>query len=332
MAETILIVEDEATNRELLEAILTGSEYRVIRAESGAAALAIATAEPPDLILLDLVMPGMNGFEVCQRLKDDPRTAAVPVIAVTALGTIQAKEWAFTRGADDFVTKPVEAEDLRARVQAMLKVRQIRQDLDRTLAYLHELEAARHAKRRATLAGLAAEAPPQPPPAAPSILLVDDEALTRDFYGALLTEHGFRVFTAGTGSEGLELARRHPVEAVILDIMMPGMSGLEVLERLHVRDPDLPVIILTAYPSSRNAIAALKLGAFDFIVKGLDPELVVLAVHRALRQRQAALHQKRELAWLRARLAELEGAPPGTLRGRQVTEDGKLFDGRRCNR
>jgi DNA-binding response OmpR family regulator len=87
---------------------------------------------------------------------------------------------------------------------------------------------------------------------------------------------------ARDGVEGLDLARQHPLEAVILDIMMPGMSGLEVLERLHAHDPDLPVIMLTAYPSSRNAIAALKLGALDF-----------------------------EVAQLRSRIAELEATRPG---------------------
>ncbi len=309
MAETILVVDDEETNRELLEAILTAAGYLVEQADGGAAALAQARAQPPDLILLDLVMPGLNGFEVCQRLKEDPRTAAVPVIAVTALGAVQAKEWALTRGADDYLTKPIDPEDLRARVQAMLKVRNIRQELDRTLAYLHELEAARHAKRRAALASLVAVAPPAPPPAL-SVLVVDDEALTRDFYGDLLGEPGFRVVPASHGAEALELARRHPVEVVILDIMMPGMSGLEVLERLRAKDPDLPVIMLTAHASSRNAIAALKLGAFDFIVKGLDHNLVVLAIHKALRHRRAALHQKREVERLRNRIATLEAARP----------------------
>ncbi|MBI4839569.1 MAG: response regulator [candidate division NC10 bacterium] len=309
MAETILVVDDEETNRELLEAILTAAGYLVEQADGGPAALAQAKAQPPDLILLDLVMPGMNGFEVCQRLKEDPRTAAVPVIAVTALGAVQAKEWALTRGADDYLTKPFDPEELRARAQAMLKVRNIRQELDRTLAYLHELEAVRHVRRRATLAGLVAVAPPVPPPA-PSVLVVDDEALTRDFYGGLLAEHGFQVATASHGAEALELARRHPVEVVILDIMMPGMSGLEVLERLRAKDPDLPVIMLTAHASSRNAIAALKLGAFDFIVKGLDHNLVVLAVHKALRHRRAALHQKQEVERLRNRIATLEAAHP----------------------
>jgi two-component system cell cycle response regulator len=281
----------------------------VEQAASGETALAQATAAPPDLMLLDLVMPGMSGFEVCERLKQDPATEAVPVIVVTALGQIRDKEAALTSGADDFIVKPVQAEDLRARVRAMLKVRRIRQDLDRTLAYLHELDAARYAQRRGTLAQVVAGCSrgPAPPATLPSILLVDDEAITREFYGELLAEHGFRVILASDGAQGLELARRHPVEAVILDIMMPGMSGLEVLECLRTQDPDLPVLMLTAHASSRNAIAALKLGAFDFIVKGLEHDLVVLAVHRAIRHRRDALSKTEELERLRARLAELKG-------------------------
>jgi two-component system cell cycle response regulator len=309
VAETILIVDDEPTNRALLEALLTKVGYEVQQAEGGEAALAQITRQAPDLILLDLMMPGMSGFEVCHRLKQNPATSAVPVIIVTALGQLKNKEAALTSGADDFVTKPVQPEDLRARVKAMLKVRRIRQDLDRTLAYLHELEAARHTQRREALDSLAAASDPTPSPVPPAIaiLLVDDEALTRKFYGDLLTEHGFRVITAGSGAEALQVARHQPVEAVILDIMMPGMSGLETLERLHTQAPELPVIMLTANANSQNAIAALKLGAFDFILKGLEHDLMVLAVHRAVRQHREAVKRKAEVAHLRARIADLEG-------------------------
>jgi two-component system cell cycle response regulator len=315
MAERVLVVDDEAGNRELLEAILTEDGYLVEQAENGTQALAQATAAPPDLMLLDLMMPGMNGFEVCQRLKHDPATASVPVIVVTALGQIRSKEAALTSGADDFLTKPVGIEDLLARVRAMLKVRRIRQDLDRTLAYLHELDAARHAQRRESLASVVTGSPlpPQPAPTAPPILLVDDELLTRDFYSDFLSEHGFQVVVARDGVEGLDLARQHPLETVILDIMMPEMSGLEVLERLHAQDPDLPVIMLTAFPSSQNAIAALKLGAFDFIVKGLGHELILLAVHRAVRHRREILARREEVAQLRSRIAELEAARSGQV-------------------
>lgn len=308
MAERILVVDDEAVNRELLEAILTQAGFEVEMAEDGEAALAQATAAPPDLILLDLLMPKMTGLEACQRLKQAPQTGDIPIIVVTAIGQVTTKEAVLTSGADDFMTKPIQPDDLRVRVEAMLKVRRIRQDLDRTLAYLHELEAARQTQRHAALTQVVAEdrtATSQVPTPMP-ILLVDDDALTRQFYGDLLVEHGFRVFAATNGPEGLALAREHAPEVAILDIMMPDMTGLEVLERLHAEIPDLPVIMLTGFPNSQNAIAALKLGAFDFIVKGLDHSLVALAVHRAVRHRRETLKTREEITRLRACVVELE--------------------------
>jgi DNA-binding response OmpR family regulator len=312
MSEAILVVDDEEVNRELLEAILTEDGYEVRLASDGPSALAQATAAPPALVLLDLLMPGMHGLEVCQRLKQAPTTAAVPIIVVTAVGQVTVKEAALTTGADDFVAKPINPSDLRARVRAMLKVRRIRQELDRTLAYLHELEAIRHAERRATLTQVTGGAmPPVAETAAPiPVLIIDDEALTRNFYGDLLTEHGFHVFAAQTGPEGLALVQSQSIEVVLLDILMPEMSGLEVLETLRLSQPDLPVIMLTGHPTSQNAIAALKLGAFDFIVKGLDHSLVVFAVHRAVRHRREALQQKGEMERLREQLlAQQTGKP-----------------------
>ncbi len=310
MAHRILVVDDEIVVRELVEALLTSAGYEVRLAPDGPAALALAQADSPDLVLLDLLMPGMHGQEVCEMLKAEPRTADLPVIVVTAAGQVATKEALLTSGADDFVTKPFQPGDLLARVEALLKVRSIRRELDRTLAYLHELEAVRHTHRRAVLSE-AGGAQTLTAPAAIPVLLVDDEALTRDFYGDLLTSHGFQVFLAASGQEGLALAHQHRVEAVILDIMMPEMSGLEVLERLRTAQPDLPVIMLTAVPTSQNAIAALKLGAFDFIVKGLDHSLVVLAVHRAVRHRRETLEAKAEVAQLKAQVAALMESQAG---------------------
>jgi CheY-like chemotaxis protein len=308
VSERILVVDDEEVNRELFEAILSQDGFEVELAVDGHEAVARATAHPPDLILLDVLMPGMTGLEACRQLKQAPATQAVPIIIVTAIAQVATKEMALTSGADDFVTKPIRPDDLRARVAAMLKVRRIHEELDRTLAYLHELEAARHAQRETVLAQVVAD--PHPIPAQPSvpipILIVDDEALTREFYGDLFEEHGFRVFAASSGPECLALARQHTPEVVVLDIFMPEMSGLEVLERLRDEQPDTPIIMLTGHPTSQNAIAALKLGAFDFIVKGLDHNLVVLAVHRAVRHRRETLRQSAVVQRLQARIVDLE--------------------------
>ena len=308
MPERVLVVDDEAVNREFIEAILIDAGYEVVMASDGASALAEVQAHPPDLILLDLLMPGMHGLEVCQRLKQKEATVRIPVIVVTAVGQITAKEAALTNGADDFVTKPFQPADLCARVQAMLKVRQIRGDLDRTLAYLHELETERRAQRRQALVQAGAGELPERSdgPTRIPILLVDDEVLTREFYGDLLTEHGFCVLAASSGTEAVSFIASKPVETVVLDIVMPEVSGLEVLEMLHWQDPDLPVIMLTGHATAQNAMAALKLGAFDFIVKGLDPALVVMAIHRAVRHRRNALEHREESVRLHARIQELE--------------------------
>lgn len=308
MAERVLLVDDEQVNLDLFEAILAPEGYEIRCAATGEEALAAVEAARPDLILLDLMMPGISGLEVCRRLKENPETAPIPIIVVTAMGQPATKEASLTSGVDDFVVKPVRPDDLRNRVGAMLKVRRIQAELDRTLAYVHELEAARHARRRQTLEELVAgSAPPdRMSPTPMRILLVDDEAMTRDFFGDLLAEHGFEIYAASSGPEALEMASRYALDAVVLDIVMPGMSGLEVLEKLRVMEADLPVVILTGHVSSQNAIAALKLGAFDFIVKGLDHTLVVLAVHRAVRHRREAAKQAEEAAALRARIAQLE--------------------------
>jgi DNA-binding response OmpR family regulator len=308
VTERLLVVDDEEVNRELLDAILTEAGYEVLFACDGHGALEAAESHRPDLILLDLLMPGISGLEVCQRLKQSPATARIPVIVVTAVGQLATKEAVLTRGADDFVTKPFRPDDLRARVQAMLAVRPIGQELDRALAYLRELETA----RRGQVAGGPNGIPTGPRRdrsegfARSLILLVDDDAMVRTFYGDLLTEHEFQVCATGSGREGLSVVASQPVEAVILDIVMPEMSGLEMLETLRGQDADLPVIMLTGHATSQNAITALKLGAFDFIVKGQDPSLILLTVHRAVRHRHNTLQQRAEVAQLQAQIAQLK--------------------------
>jgi DNA-binding response OmpR family regulator len=255
-------------------------------------------------------MPGVSGFEVCEILRADPRTSRIPIIIVTALAQLGVKERALTLGADDYLTKPIDPADVLARVEAMLKVRHLQQDLDRTLAYLHELEVARHGHRRRALAemGIAVTAPARAAQDSgpPSVLLVDDEEMTRQFYGDLLVDSGFHVVAAASGTEALAALPRHPIEAVVLDIMMPELSGLETLEQLRRVSPDLPVIILTAHPSSHNAIVALKLGAFDFIVKGLHHELVVMAVRRAIHHFTQLREKRHTIEALEARVRQLE--------------------------
>jgi CheY-like chemotaxis protein len=136
----ILVVDDNQQNLELLQAYLEDIDCETIPADDGLEALDIIANNPPDLVLLDVMMPKMSGFEVCRRLKNDPKTADIPIIMVTALNEFGDIERGINSGTDDFISKPVNKLELLTRVKTMLKLKHLTDKLQRTLAYLSELE------------------------------------------------------------------------------------------------------------------------------------------------------------------------------------------------
>ena len=137
---TVLVVDDNQQNLELLQAYLEDVDCQAIPARDGLEALEIITKDPPDLILLDVMMPKMSGFEVCKRIKNDPKTTDIPVIMVTALNEFGDIERAIDSGTDDFLSKPVNKLELLTRIKTMLKLKHLSDKLERTLAYLSEIE------------------------------------------------------------------------------------------------------------------------------------------------------------------------------------------------
>jgi DNA-binding response OmpR family regulator len=125
-SSTILIVDDEPAGRDTLEALLMAQGYNLAFASNGPEALAKAAELTPDLILLDVMMPGMDGFEVCRRLRTDPLLTEVPVIMVTALDDRDSRLRGIEAGADDFVTKPFDRAELRARVRTITRLNRYR--------------------------------------------------------------------------------------------------------------------------------------------------------------------------------------------------------------
>jgi CheY-like chemotaxis protein len=137
---TVLIVDDNEQNLELLSAYLEDLDCNTIPAKDGLDALEIVKKTIPDLILLDVMMPKMSGFEVCRRIKSNPATAVIPIIMVTALSEIGDIERAIDSGTDDFLSKPINKLELLTRVKTMLKLKHLTDQLERTLVYLSEIE------------------------------------------------------------------------------------------------------------------------------------------------------------------------------------------------
>ena len=138
----VLIVDDNEQNLELVQAYLEDLGCQIKAARDGIEALSMIDREQPDLVLLDVMMPRMSGFQACSRIKANPQTRDVPVIMITALNEVGDVERAVESGADDFLTKPVNKLELLTRVRSLLRVRQLKRQLDRTLEQVRRLGGA----------------------------------------------------------------------------------------------------------------------------------------------------------------------------------------------
>lgn len=136
----ILIADDNEQNRELLDAYLADEGFEILMAADGQETLEVVESSQPDLILLDIMMPRMSGYEVCEILKSDAEKRRIPVLMVTALNEMGDIEKAVNAGCDDFLTKPVNQLELNTRVRSLLRFRHMASERDRLLAYVEEME------------------------------------------------------------------------------------------------------------------------------------------------------------------------------------------------
>jgi DNA-binding response OmpR family regulator len=281
----ILVVDDEAQNLDLLEAALEPAGYTVRRASGGLPALRAARTDPPDLILLDVMMPGMNGFEICRRLRAEPATSRVPVIFATALGQIGEAELFAACAGDDYLFKPIQVAEVLARVEASLALAHLHRELEQSLERMHALELDRHAHRRQALSrtGVGPGTSLEPDRGAgPRILLVGAEGAEREYYTGLLVAGGFKVTAESDEAKGLGAARRTAPAAALLDLAQ-SPAALATLARFRAELPDLPIVVLAASPDGPAAVTAIESGASDSVAKGLHPDRLLAAIRRAAR-------------------------------------------------
>src|SRR5262245_35084251 len=140
-AARLLVVDDDARNARLLKSLLTARAYEVITATSGQDALAAISSASVDLLLLDAMMPGMSGFDVCETLRSDTGTRLLPILMITALDSVDEKVRALACGADDFLGKPVNRVELLARVASLLRVKKLRDEVDEARRDLAEKDS-----------------------------------------------------------------------------------------------------------------------------------------------------------------------------------------------
>jgi DNA-binding response OmpR family regulator len=216
----VLVVDDQAPNRKLLADLLSMQGYAIDTADSGEAALSRIQAQVPDLVLLDVVMPGLNGYEVCRRLRAEPATSVLPIVMVTALDPAEERLKGLQAGADDFLTKPINPPELLARVKSLLRIKAFHDTVQQQASELAVLNAdleKRVAEQLAELQRLAQLKRFFPPHLAERIAAgdVDDPLAThrREVTVVILDLRGFTAFAdTSEPEEVLSLLRRYHQE------------------------------------------------------------------------------------------------------------------------
>ena len=276
MTARILVVDDIPANVKLLEARLLAEYFEVLTAADGMTAPSICDQTPVDLILLDIMMPGIDGFEVCERLKTNPRTAHIPVVMVTALDQPADRVRGLKAGADDFLTKPVNDLQLMTRVKSLIRFKALSDEL-RLRA-----ETARGIGLEALLA------PHQGQLEEPGmVLLVESRANTQDRMSRALA--GVAEITAIADPQAaLFEAADKPYELVIVSSSLEDYDPLRLCSQLRSleRTRFIPMLVVAEQGEEDLVIRALELGVNDYLLRPLDPnELVARSVTQIRRKR-----------------------------------------------
>ncbi len=246
----VLVIEDDVNNLDVAQRIIRAAGHEAISATDGAAGIATARAERPDVILVDLLLPRVDGWTVTKTLREDEWAKTIPIIAVSALAMQQDRARAIEAGCDDFVSKPYAPAELRAVLARFLD----------DGAGAAQVAARERAQKKVT-------------ESLGRILVVDDEPANVELLARRLEALGAEALRAMNGEEALAVAAREMPDLILLDVMMPGIGGLETCRRLKVNDKTapIPVIFATALTDAADLSKGFEVGGYDYITKPINP-------------------------------------------------------------
>ncbi len=247
----ILVVDDDLSFRRLVEKEFKPLGYTVKTAGDGETALELLEVFRPHIVILDLLLPKMDGFEVAKRIKQKPGFQSVHILMVTAVYLDEEDmKRALRGGADGYyfkpdliLTKPVHIKELKEAVNSMRK-----EDVDFS-AFI--------------------------PKTKDTVLIIDDDEKNRKILKMRLLSEDYQVKEAEDGYKGLKMLEEGDCDIVLLDVKMPGMSGIDILSEIKKKEIDIPIMMMTAYGSESIAVEAFKKGADDYLIKPFDTQTAV---------------------------------------------------------
>jgi sigma-B regulation protein RsbU (phosphoserine phosphatase) len=293
---SILIIDDDKTIRKLINHHLILNNFIPFEAEDPYQAFEILKKEKIDLVLSDVTMEGMDGFEFCQKVRENENHRFLPFIFVTAKNTLEDKSKAIEAGGDDIITKPFDIKELILKTQALIR----RSDIYRTYGIRKSLEKSFD-------------------DVAPKVLFVDDDASMSKLFKYNLEKAGYDCTVANSVDEAMVIIKSKVPDVIVSDIMMPKTDGFD-FRRMLMKMPalkDIPFIFLTAKGSEEDILEGYDLGITDYVVKTAGPKLVVAKVSAIIN----SLGNERKKI-----IAELQEAT-NSLRTKVVPDTFPVFDG-----
>lgn len=276
MTARILVVDDLPANVKLLEAKLTAEYFEVVTASGGEQALEVAAVSRPDIILLDVMMPGIDGFEVCRRLKADPLLAHVPVVMVTALSDVEDRVRGLEAGADDFLTKPVKDIALFARIRSLVRLKtamdelRLRQDTGNMLGI-----GGQDAVEEVSVSGAL-------------VLQVDDHAGNVEKIRRAAVKGNYEVVAVTTADEAMLKMSRDEFDLVIINLNLKQEDGLRIASQIRSNESTrgLPIVTIVEEDDTERLAKGLDLGVSDYLVRPIDTNELTARVRTQVRRKR----------------------------------------------
>lgn len=276
MSARVLVVDDIATNLKLLEAKLSAEYFDVLTASNGPDAIAICERGEADIVLLDVMMPGMNGFQVCRRLKSEATTAHIPVVMVTALDQPSDRLQGLDAGADDFLTKPLDDTALFARVRSLVRLKSMTDELRNRALASRRLGIADPLTAAALETGLNGR-----------ILIVEDRpSVIERLQSALAAFHVLEV--EADPQRALLRAAEGGFDSVLVSLDLKEHDGLRLCSQLRSleRTRNIPVLMMGEAEDRSRILRGLEIGAHDFLVRPIDRNELLARVRTQVRRKR----------------------------------------------
>ena len=278
MTARVLVVDDIPANVKLLEARLSAEYFDVVTAMSGKEALAICERAECDLVLLDVMMPDMDGFEVCRRLKTNPATHHIPVVMVTALDQPSDRVRGLEAGADDFLTKPIPDLALIARVRSLSRLKMVTDEL--RMRALTSRDIGIESPEREAVADTGRGG---------RVLIVDDRAASHERIAAVLAkEHTVEVET--DPSEALFRAAEGNYDLLIVSLDLMNFDALRLCSQVRSLDRtrNVPILAVTEPDNSPRMLRGLEIGVNDYLMRPIDKNELLARARSQVRKRRYA--------------------------------------------